>query len=50
MTAWQTQFTLDELVAWRDSITDPDLRDRIDTMIKCLGMCVTNQILVTVGR
>lgn len=50
MTAWETNFTLDEIKAWKDSVTDDDLKTRIDEIIKCVYMLQSNKILVTVRR
>lgn len=52
MTAWQTHFTLDELMLMKSSAEwfDDDLVRRLDLMISCLGMCQENQIIVTITR
>jgi len=53
MTAWETNFTLMELLDlrfWAKANQDKDLIAKLTKMIDCLGQCESNQILVTLTQ
>ena len=50
MTTWKINFSKKDLEELKRCTDNQEIKDKIDVMIQCLGMCKSNDILVTVEQ